>query len=50
MDSGQELVNSGPKHAFWRVCGAHAPDSNARKTLYIVPVGMSYRCTAARAG
>ncbi len=32
--SGQELVKSGPKHSFCRECGAHAPDSNPRKTLY----------------
>ena len=38
--SGQELVVSGPKHSFCRVCGAHAPDCNPRKTLYIVPVGI----------
>ena len=30
--SGQELVKSGPKHSFCRECGAHAPDSNPRKT------------------
>jgi hypothetical protein len=38
--TGQELVAGGPKHAFCRVCGAHAPDSNARKTVYIVSVGI----------
>ena len=38
--AGQELVTSGPKHSFCRVCGAHAPDSNPRKTVYVVPVGV----------
>jgi hypothetical protein len=38
--SGQELVSSGPKHAFCRVCGAHAPDSIEGKTVYIVPAGV----------
>jgi hypothetical protein len=38
--SGLELVTNGPKHSFCRVCGAHAPDSNPRKTLYVVPVGI----------
>jgi hypothetical protein len=38
--SGLDLVTSGPKHSFCRVCGAHAPDSNPRKTLYVVPVGI----------
>jgi hypothetical protein len=38
--AGQELVTSGPKHSFCRMCGAHAPDSNPRKTVYVVPVGI----------
>jgi hypothetical protein len=38
--SGLELVANGPKHSFCRACGAHAPDSNPRKTLYVVPVGI----------
>jgi hypothetical protein len=38
--SGQELVKSGPKHSFCRECGAHAPDSNPRKTVYMVPAGI----------
>jgi hypothetical protein len=38
--SGEDLVVNGPKHAFCRVCGAHAPDANARKTAYIVPAGI----------
>jgi len=33
-------VVDGPKHAFCRVCGAHAPDANLRKTVYIVPAGI----------
>ena len=33
------MVN-GPEHAFCRVCGAHAPDANLRKTVYIVPAGI----------
>jgi hypothetical protein len=38
--SGLDLVTNGPKHSFCRVCGAYAPDSNPRKTLYVVPVGI----------
>jgi hypothetical protein len=38
--SGLGLVMNGPKHSFCRVCGAHAPDSNPRKTVYVVPVGI----------
>jgi len=38
--SGEDLVVIGPKHAFCRVCGAHAPDANPRKTVYIVPAGI----------
>ena len=38
--SGQDLVKSGPKHSFCRECGAHAPDSNPRKTVYLVPAGI----------
>ena len=38
--SGEDLVVNGPKHAFCRVCGAHAPDANPRKTVYIVPAGI----------
>ena len=38
--SGLDLVTNGLKHSFCRVCGAHAPDSNPRKTLYVVPVGI----------
>src|SRR5262245_60277645 len=35
-----ELVTNGPKHSFCRVCNAHGPDSNVRKTVYVVPVGV----------
>jgi|KBSMisStaDraftv2_1062788.scaffolds.fasta_scaffold129381_4 hypothetical protein len=38
--SGQDLVKSGAKHSFCRECGAHAPDANPRKTLYMVPPGI----------
>lgn len=38
--SGEDLVMSGPKHSFCRRCGAHAPDANPRKTVYVVPAGI----------
>ena len=37
--SGQELLTSGPKHSFCRICGSPMPDANPAKTMYDVPVG-----------
>lgn len=37
--AGQDLLTSGPKHSFCRVCGSPMPDLIARKTLYEIPVG-----------
>ena len=38
--SGRELVVNGPKHAFCRVCGAHAPDDNGGTRWYVVDPGI----------
>jgi hypothetical protein len=37
---GPGLVKTGPKQSFCRECGAHAPDSNSSKTVYMVSAGI----------